>query len=168
LGEIEVYRRDGRWGGVDRALGRLIEAGRWLVLPVALILFLQWPLRDLVRAYSRDANDLGQWIFALYVSLAMTFATREHTHLAVDAVAHGYSARLRGLIARWGGFICVAPWAAFMIWTVWPTVQRSVLVLEKFPETNNPGYFLVKIATVLLAVLALIQALVDVLRPAKD
>ena len=32
---------------VDRTTGRLIAAGRWLVLPVALILFLQWPLRDL-------------------------------------------------------------------------------------------------------------------------
>ena len=155
-------------GSIDRALGRLIEAGRWLVLPVALILFLQWPLRDLVRGWSREANDLGQWIFALYVSLAMTFATREHTHLAVDAMAHGYSARLREQIARWGGLLCVAPWAAFMIWTVWSTVQRSVSALEKFPDTNNAGYFLVKVAALLLAVLALLQALIDLVRPAKD
>src|SRR5689334_9976493 len=163
LGEIGL-----RWlEGVDRALGRLIEAGRWLVLPVALILFLQWPLRDFVRAYSREANDLGQWIFALYVSLAMTFATRERTHLAVDAIAHGYSQRLRDLIARCGGFLCVAPWAAFMIWAVWPTVQRSVMVLEKFPDTNNAGYFLIKVAAFLLAVLALMQAIVDLLRPAR-
>ena len=152
---------------LDRALGRLIEAGRWLVLPVALVLFLQWPLRDFVRAYPREANDLGQWIFALYVSLAMTFATRECTHLAVDALAHGYSARVREVIARWGGFLCVAPWAAFMVWTVWPTMQRSVLALEKFPDTNNFGYFLIKVAAVLLAVLALAQALLDLLRPAK-
>ena len=154
--------------GLDRVVGGLIAAGRWLVLPVALILFLQWPLRDFVRAYSREANDLGQWIFALYVSLAMTFATRERTHLAVDAIAHGYSARLRGLIARWGGFLCVAPWAVFMIWTVWPTMQRSLLALEKFPDTNNFGYFFIKIAAVLLAVLALAQAILDLLRPAKD
>lgn len=153
---------------IDRAVGRLVEAGRWLVLPVALILFLQWPLRDFVRAWSREANDLGQWVFALYVSLAMTFATRERTHLAVDAVAHGYSARLRERIARWGGFACVAPWAVFMLWSIWPTVQRSILVLERFPETNNAGYFLVKVAAVLLAVLALLQAVIDLLRPARD
>ena len=153
---------------LDRALGRLIEAGRWLVLPVALILFLQWPLRDFVQWGSREANDLGQWIFALYVSLAMTFATRERAHLAVDAIAHGYSQRLRATIARWGGFACVAPWALFMIWTIGPTVQRSVLSLEKFPETYNHGYFLVKFAALLLAVLALVQALIDLLRPAKD
>jgi len=164
LGETNV-----EWlSGIDRTVGRLVEAGRWLVLPVALILFLQWPLRDFVRAWSREANDLGQWIFALYVSLAMTFATRERAHLAVDAIAHGYGQRLRRAIARWGGFACVAPWALFMIWSVVPTVHRSVLLLEKFPDTYNPGYFLVKFAALLLAVLALVQALIDVLRPAKD
>ena len=150
--------------GLDRALGRLVEAGRWLVLPVALILFLQWPLRDFVQHGSREANDLGQWIFALYVSLAMTFATRERAHLAVDAIAHDYPPIVRGAIGRWGGFACVAPWAAFMIWTIGPTAWRSALMLEKFSETLNPGYFLIKLAALLLAVLALSQALIDVLR----
>jgi hypothetical protein len=51
-----------------------------------------------------------------------------------------------------------------MIWTVWPTALRSVEALEKFSETNNPGYFIIKLATLLLAVLALCQALIDVLR----
>ena len=152
-------------GSVDRGLGRAIEAGRWLVLPVALILFLQWPLRDFIQAGSREANDLGQWIFALYVSLAMTFATRERTHLAVDAIAHGYSSRVRGAIGRWGGFACVAPWAIFMIWAIAPTALCSVVGLEKFPDTNNFGYFLIKASAVLLAALALLQALLDVARP---
>lgn len=149
---------------LDRTVGRMVEAGRWLVLPVALILFLQWPLRDFVKAGSREANDLGQWIFALYVSLAMTFATRERAHLAVDAIAHDYPAAVRGTISRWGGFLCVAPWACFMIWTLAPTAWRSALMLEKFSETLNPGYFLIKVAALLLAVLALLQAIVDVLR----
>ena len=152
---------------MDRALGRMIAAGRWLVLPVALILFLQWPLRDFVQWGSREANDLGQWIFALYVSLAMTFATRERAHLAVDAIAHDYPARLRAVIARWGSVICVVPWTIFMIWTVEPTVQRSVMALEKFSDTSNFGYFLIKVAALLLAVLALLQTLLDALRPAR-
>ncbi len=152
---------------VDLALGRLIEAGRWLVLPVALILFLQWPLRDFVQWGSREANDLGQWIFALYVSLALTFATRQRAHLAVDAIAHGYPAPVRSAIARWGNALCVVPWALFMIWTVLPTVERSVMALEKFPDTFNPGYFLIKVAALLLAVLALLQTLLDALRPAR-
>ena len=146
---------------VDRAVGGLLAAARWLVLPVVLILFLQWPMRDLVKAYSREANDLGQWIFALYVSLAVTFATRERAHLAVDAIAHDYPPRVRAAIARWGGLLCVGPWAVFMVWTLWATAQRSVLGLEKFPDTSNPGYFLIKAAALLLALLALAQVLLD-------
>jgi len=37
--------------------------------------------------------------------------------------------------------------------------------LEAFPETYSPGYFVLKIALVLLAVLVLAQAVVDALRP---
>jgi TRAP-type mannitol/chloroaromatic compound transport system permease small subunit len=146
---------------VDRMMGRLLAAARWLVLPVALILFLQWPLRDFVQWGSREANDLGQWIFALYVSLAVSFATRERAHLAVDAIAHDYPARVRDLIARWGAVLSVAPWCLFMLWTTWPMAQRSALVLERFPDTFNPGYFLIKVAAVVLALLALLQAILD-------
>ncbi len=146
---------------VDRTVGSLTAAARWLVLPVALILFLQWPLRDFVQWGSREANDLGQWIFALYVSLAVTFATRERAHLAVDAIAHDYPLRVRRFISRWGTLACVAPWSIFMIWATWPIAQHSVLLLEKFPETLNFGYFLIKVAAVLLALLTLAQALLD-------
>jgi TRAP-type mannitol/chloroaromatic compound transport system permease small subunit len=146
---------------IDHLVDSITAVARWLVLPVALILFLQWPLRDFVRAGSREANDLGQWIFALYVSLAVTFATRERAHLAVDAIAHDYPGAVRGAIARWGGLLCVAPWCLFMLWTTWPTAQRSALMLEKFPDTGNVGYFMIKVAAVLLALLALVQALLD-------
>jgi TRAP-type mannitol/chloroaromatic compound transport system permease small subunit len=148
----------------DRTVGGVIAAARWLVLPVALILFLQWPLRDFVRWGSREANDAGQWIFALYVSLAVTFATRERAHLAVDAIAHDYPPAVRSWIARWGVLLCVAPWALFMLWTTWPTAQRSALALEKFPDTLNFGYFLIKVAAVVLALLMLVQALLDLRR----
>src|SRR3954471_21860501 len=153
---------------VDRTVGALLTGARWLVLPVALILFLQWPLRDFVRWGSREANDLGQWIFALYVSVAVTFATRERAHLAVDAIAHDYPPPVRSVIARWGALACVAPWALFMLWTTWPTAQRSALMLEKFPDTGNVGYFLIKIAAVLMALLALVQVIIDLFRTARE
>ena len=42
-----------------------------------------------------------------------------------------------------------------------PIVWQSVIKLEAFPETFNPGYFVVKSAVVLLALLVLVQALAD-------
>jgi hypothetical protein len=52
----------------------------------------------------------------------------------------------------------VGPWAAFVLWSSWPQVAASVGSLEKFPETFNPGYFLIKIALALLVLLVLVDA----------
>src|ERR1051325_8203610 len=54
-----------KWLGLlDRFIAAVLRSLQWLILPVVILLFLQWPLRDLVRSHSREANDLGQWIFA--------------------------------------------------------------------------------------------------------
>jgi hypothetical protein len=44
---------------------------------------------------------------------------------------------------------------------------RSVMGLEAFPDTYNPGYFLVHFSAWALAALFAIQALLDVLTPSK-
>lgn len=157
-----------RWlDRLDRAVGATIAAGRWLVLPVSFLLFAQWPLRDVVQAYTAQANDLAQWLFALYVSLAMTFATRERAHLAADAFAHGHPPALRGAIRRLAALLFVLPWSLFILIGATPVVWQSIKHLESFPDTRTPGYFIVKAAAWLLASLQLVQALLDALRPAR-
>lgn len=84
---------------LDRIL-RAITAASVLVLPISLLLFLQWPLRDLLQAYSREANDLAQWLFALYVSVAVTYATRMGTHLAANSLARKYSPATPAWLSR--------------------------------------------------------------------
>src|ERR1700732_1450535 len=86
---------------LDRSIAALLRGLQWLILPVVLRVFLQWPLRDLVRSHSREANDLGQWIFALYVAASVTAATRARTHLAADAVARRYGLRILAALVRW-------------------------------------------------------------------
>jgi len=152
---------------MDRALGAVIGWGRWLVLPVSLLLFLQWPLRDLVHAWSREANDLAQWLFALYVSLALTGATRERTHLAAASLAERYSPALRRRIARAAALVALIPWSLFVLISGAPLVWRSLAELEAFPETYNPGYFIIKTCVWLLALLTLLQALIDLMRPLR-
>jgi TRAP-type mannitol/chloroaromatic compound transport system permease small subunit len=150
----------------DRAVTGLIGAGQWLVLPVSLLLFLQWPLRDLLHAYSTAANDLAQWLFAFYVSLAVTAATRGGMHLAAGSLAQRYAPRSRDLIAQAAALLCVLPWSGFVLIFGVPDAWRSLRALEAFPETYNPGYFLVKASAMLLALLLLAQGIIDVLRPA--
>ena len=149
----------------DRAVGAVIAAARWLVLPVSLLLFLQWPLRDLLHAWSREANDLAQWLFALYVSVALTDATRECAHLTAGALAQRYAPAWRDRIGRAGAALCLLPWSLFVLVAGAPTLWRSVRGLEQFPETYNPGYFIIKGGVCLLALLMLVQAVLDLLRP---
>ena len=150
--------------GTDHAVAAVIAAAQWLVLPVSVLLFAQWPLRELLRAYAIQANDLAQWIFALYVSAAFTFATRAQTHLAADVLAQRYAPETRERIAAIGGFLCVAPWSLFILVVATPSVWQSISGLERYPETYDSGYFLIKAATWLLALLALIQSVLGLWR----
>lgn len=149
---------------VDRIVAALVRGAAFLVLPLSLLLFLQWPLRDLVQAGSREANDLAQILFALYVAVALTAATRERAHLAADLVARRYSPRVRDGIARAAALCIAVPAALFVLVSGARATWFSTLALERFPETTNPGYFLVRVAVMVLAALVLVQALLEVAR----
>jgi len=147
---------------LDRIVEWMVVAIGVLVLPVGLLLFLQWPLREVVQAYSREANDLAQCLFAVYASVAITCATRQRAHLATDVVAQRYSPRTRRMLAQAGRLLVLMPWSLFILYAAWPATVQSVRQLEAFPETFNPGYFVLRIAVVLAALLVLVQALLDV------
>ncbi|MFT4099320.1 MAG: TRAP transporter small permease subunit [Rhodoblastus sp.] len=149
---------------LDRFVGRIVEAAKWLALPVVLLLSAQWPLRDAVRCCSREANDLGQWLFALFIAVALTAASRAGAHLRADFLVHGLSGRARGRIAAAGAALIALPWSAFVVAVYGRDAWRSTLILERFPDTNNPGYFIVKLAVVLMACLVAAQAVVEMSR----
>lgn len=149
---------------IDRVNAAVAHLARWLVLPLVVALFLQWPLRDLVKAWSREANDLGQILFALYVAVAVTAATRAGGHLATDAVAQRLTPRARRLLRRFLCVLALLPWSLFLLLTGAPALRSSLGQLEAFPDTGNPGYFLIRTAGFLLALMAAAQALADLLR----
>jgi TRAP-type mannitol/chloroaromatic compound transport system permease small subunit len=150
---------------LDRLIGQTIAAAQWLTLPLILLLFLQWPLRDIIRAHSREANDLGQIIFAILVAVSVTAATRAGTHLAADTLAQRYTARTRHRLKQLGAAIGMLPWALFVFFSSTGFVIGSVAELEKFQDTNNPGYFIIKLALWIMAILIIAQSSIDILRP---
>src|SRR5664279_1269780 len=137
--------------GLDRLVGTVVAAAKWLALPLITLLFLQWPLRDLFRGYSREANDLGQVVFALYVAVSVTAATRAGTHLAADLLAQRYSVRTRHHLNQLGAAIGLLPWALFISIAGKSAVIQSVQQLESFQDSGNPGYFAIKIALWVMA-----------------
>lgn len=140
-------------------MGRaLYLAAAALVLPLALLLFAQWPLREWLQIGSREANDLAQILFALYVAVAVSAATRDGSHLGTA------QRRAPGRWRAWALLGCVAPWALFTLWSSAPQLLASLRLLERFPETMNPGYFLIKLSMALMLLLALGDALRALLR----
>jgi TRAP-type mannitol/chloroaromatic compound transport system permease small subunit len=152
---------------LDRLIAVIIATTQWLALPLILLLFLQWPLRDIVHAYSSQANDLGQIVFALYVAVSVSAATRAGAHLAADALAQHYTARTRDWLRRLGAGIGMLPWALFVLIASKTFVMPSLIELESFPETDNPGYFFIKSALWLMAVTVITQSVVDIFRPSR-
>ncbi len=144
----------------------LLRYAGLLVLPLAVLLFAQWPLRDVVQAYSRQTNDVAQIVFALYMATAVSAASVNGTHLAALHSAHA-SPTLALRWKRWALLLCVGPWALFLLWATTPIVIESVRHWEKFSETLTPGYFLIKVALALLVMLVLMEALLQVL-PRKE
>jgi len=153
---------------LDRLIAAILRGLQWLILPVVLLLFLQWPLRDLVRSHSREANDLGQWIFALYVAASVTAATRARTHLAADVLARRYGPRARAILVQGGAAFVLVTWALLVLIASKNLVVSSLLSLEGFPDTYNPGYFIIKLALWVLAGLVLAQAVLDIARPRPE
>ena len=143
---------------VDRAVGGLMAAGRWLVLPLALSLFLQWPLRDFVSLFARRQRSRPVDLCALR-RLAVTLATRD----APISQSTPWRTAIRRALARrdrpLGQLLCVAPWAFFMVWTL--SAHRAALGAGSRRNSPKPTIRLLpdQIAALLLAVLALVQAL---------
>jgi TRAP-type C4-dicarboxylate transport system permease small subunit len=130
----------------------LILGAGMLVLPLAALLFAQWPLRDLVQGYSRQANDLAQIVFAVYMAVAVTAASRDGIHLAAGHVLHEREAHPPRWRA-WAVLACTAPWAVFMLWSAGPQIWQSLVQFERFGETLSPGFFVIKLSLALMVVL---------------
>ncbi len=142
-------------------LDRLCAAGAWLAVPLSLLLFAQWPLREVPGGHPQLANDVAQLLFALYVALALRHATRHGVHLRTGVFARRYGARTRQRIARAGAVLVLLPWGLAVLWLGAPVLWQSLRQLEGFPESMNPGYFVIKLAVGLLALLTVLQALLE-------
>jgi TRAP-type C4-dicarboxylate transport system permease small subunit len=149
----------------DGMLASLLDATlsllKWLVLPISALLFLQWPLRELVQQFSREANDLGQILFALYVAASVSAATRAGTHLTASSTAHSYRPRTLQALRVVANVGAVIPWLAFVAWSGSPMILNALGNFERFQDSLNPGYFIVKLALWLLAITLLFASIVD-------
>src|ERR1700694_3447808 len=85
---------------------------------------------------------------------------------APDTISRNYSDATRQWLARAGALFGLIPWSIIVLVTSWSIVRNSTLLLERFADTNNPGYFIIKLALLLLALLVLAEGVIELFRPA--
>jgi TRAP-type C4-dicarboxylate transport system permease small subunit len=131
-------------------------------------LFLQWPLRDIVRGWSTEANDPAQIVFAFYVAVAFSAVTRAGTHLAADTLARRYSAAARRRITQIVTAFAILPWGVLLPVTGYGMIVTALQLVEIFRETRNPGHFMIKLAVGLMALMVIARSLIDIARPQRQ
>lgn len=143
---------------------RIGNAVAWLVAAVVVLLFAQIPLREFFRAGNGLSNDMGQLAHAAVVVTGIALAMRARAHVRVDLLTQAWSERRRALVELICTTLFVLPWMAAIAWFGWPIVRRGFAVVERFPETFSPGYFLLKGLILALAALVALQAFADMAR----
>ena len=51
-----------------------------------------------------------------------------------------------------------------MVWSGWPVMIQSALSFEHFGETQSPGYFIIKLAMILMVLLVLMDSVLELSR----
>lgn len=118
------------------------------IVPLVLLLWVQWPLREWMQAGHRHANDLAQLLFAFYTVLAVAWASYHQTHLQIDPSFDKKAPH--PILHRSLGFLLTLPWLLTLSWFAWPLWWQSFKQGERFIESMLPGFHLLKLALLLL------------------
>ena len=142
-------------------VGRVVA---WLVLAVVFLLFVQNPLREFVGRGQFFANDMGQLAHAAVFMFGVAYAWRWDRQVRVDLFYRRMSARTRAIVNLCGTLFLLVPWLAIVAWDSVPTALQSFRILERFPESGSPGYFVMKSLLLAFAVTMTLQAIAVVAR----
>jgi TRAP-type mannitol/chloroaromatic compound transport system permease small subunit len=136
----------------------------WLVLAVVFFLFVQNPLREYIGRGQFAANDMGQLCHAAVFMIGVAYAWRWDRQVRVDLFYRSFSPRVRAIVNLLGTLLLLSPWLALVGWNAWPEVVHSWKLWEHFPETETPGYFLLKTLLVVFALTMTLQAIAVIAR----
>ena len=144
---------------IDRLTDSVGRVASWLVLIVIVLLFAQWPLREIFGRGHLLANDIGQIVHAAVFMFGLSYALRWDRHVRMDVFYRRMSPRRQAMVNFVGMLFFLLPWCALMAGFGWSYAWRATRVMETFPDTWSPGYFVFKLVLVLCFALLGIQAL---------
>lgn len=137
----------------------------WLTLLMVIVTFIVVVLR-----YGFDIGWIAlqesvTYMHALVFLAGASWAMQQEAHVRVDIFYSRFSAKTRAWVDLLGSLLLLMPVMAFIAWISWAYVTESWRVLEGSREAGGlPAVFLLKSLILVMAVMLILQALVQIVR----
>lgn len=150
---------------IDALNRRIGLAVRWAALAMALLQFAIVLLRYVFGVSFVFLSEAMLYLHGGLFMLGAGYTLLAGGHVRVDILYARAGARTRAAIDAAGHLLLLAPALLLLLWWSWPTVRRSVAILEGPISVGGvPATFLLKALIPAFAVLLLLQGFAGLLR----
>ena len=141
------------------------RAVSWLTLLMVVITFIVVILRYVFDIGWIALQESITYMHAMVFLVGASWAMQQEAHVRVDIFYSRFSTRTKAWVNLLGSLLMLLPVMVFVAWISWEYVSESWKVLEGSREAGGlPGVFLLKTLILVLAIMLILQALVQVVR----
>lgn len=153
---------------IERFIDWSGRAVSWLTLLMVIVTFIVVVLRYVFDIGWIALQESITYMHAMVFLVGASWAMQQEAHVRVDIFYSRFSSKTKAWIDLFGSLLLLLPVMAFIAWISWEYVSESWSVLEGSREAGGlPGVFLLKSLIPVLAVMLILQALVQIVRCAQ-
>ena len=144
------------------------RAVSWLTLLMVIVTFIVVVLRYVFDIGWIALQESITYMHAMVFLVGASWAMQHDAHVRVDIFYSRFSTRTKAWVDLFGSLLLLLPVMIFIAWISWEYVIVSWEVLEGSREAGGlPAVFLLKSLIVVLAIMLILQALVQIMRCAQ-
>ncbi len=153
---------------IERFIDWSGRAVSWLTLLMVIVTFIVVVLRYVFDIGWIALQESITYMHAMVFLVGASWAMQQEAHVRVDIFYSRFSSKTKAWIDLFGSLLLLLPVMAFVAWISWEYVSESWNVLEGSREAGGlPGVFLLKSLILVLAIMLVLQALVQIVRCAQ-
>jgi len=153
---------------IERFIDWSGRAVSWLTLLMVIVTFIVVVLRYVFDIGWIALQESTTYMHAMVFLIGASWAMQQEAHVRVDIFYSRFSARTKAWIDLLGSLLLLLPVMLFVAWISWQYVSDSWSVLESSREAGGlPAVFLLKSLIPVLAIMLILQAIVQIMRCAQ-
>jgi TRAP-type mannitol/chloroaromatic compound transport system permease small subunit len=150
---------------IERFIDWSGRAVSWLTLLMVIVTFIVVVLRYVFDIGWIGLQESVTYMHAMVFLVGASWAMQHDAHVRVDIFYSRFSTRTKAWVDLFGSLFLLLPVMMFIAWISWEYVIDSWEVLEGSREAGGlPAVFLLKSLIVVLAIMLILQALVQIMR----